>query len=67
MDVVQMEQPLSMGWCLDCHRNPDPNLRPSSEITNMGYDPKTAGYDPHKDPERTRAVEPPLHCSGCHR
>jgi len=22
MDVVTQEQPLSMGWCLECHRNP---------------------------------------------
>src|SRR5262249_39620084 len=26
---------LTMGWCLDCHRNPAPHLRPPEEITNM--------------------------------
>ena len=28
MEVVHQEKPLSMGWCLDCHRNPAPHLRP---------------------------------------
>ena len=67
MPVVEMAQPLSMGWCLDCHKNPKPNLRPRSEVTNMTYDPAAAGYDPDKDPERKRPVNPPQHCSGCHR
>lgn len=67
MAVVSMAQPLSMSWCLECHRNPKPNLRPQKEITNMAYDPKKAGYDPDKDPLRKRKVNPPLHCSGCHR
>ena len=39
MEVVHQEQPLSMSWCLDCHRNPAPNLRPLSEITNMTWRP----------------------------
>jgi len=67
MEVVYQHEPLSMGWCLDCHRNPEPHLRPLDEVTNMEYDPETAGYDPKSDPERTRALNPPLHCSGCHR
>jgi hypothetical protein len=67
MDVVRQEQPLSMSWCLDCHRDPTPNLRPHGEITNMGYDPSEAGYDPSTDPHRTRTLMPPEHCSGCHR
>ncbi len=37
MDVVRQEKPLSMGWCLDCHRDPSPNLRPKDQITNMAW------------------------------
>jgi hypothetical protein len=32
MDVVTQMQPLSMSWCLDCHRNAGPNRRPVSEV-----------------------------------
>lgn len=66
MLVVKQSQPLSMSWCLDCHRDPYPNLRPPSQVTNMTWDPAVANYDPHKDPTRTREVNPPTHCSGCH-
>jgi len=39
MDVVQQVAPLSMSWCLDCHREPEKNLRPKSQITNMAWSP----------------------------
>ena len=32
-------EPLSMGWCLECHRDPEPHRRPLSEITNMTWKP----------------------------
>ena len=67
MVVVEADQPLSMGWCLDCHRDPTPNLRPLDEVTNMDWTPAEQAYDPARDPERERQVNPPLHCSGCHR
>ena len=70
MRVVSQAQSLSMLWCLDCHRNPAPNLRPRDQITNMAWDAKTANYDPAKDTTRTRPLSelnPPKHCSGCHR
>jgi hypothetical protein len=40
MDVVRQEKPLSMGWCLECHREPEKNLRPKDQITNMDYKPE---------------------------
>ena len=40
MEVVRHDQPLSMGWCLDCHRNPENSLRPLDQITNLDYAPK---------------------------
>lgn len=61
MDVVRQAEPLSMSWCLDCHRNPEPNLRPKSEITNMTWEP-TPG-----DEAKLAEVDPPQNCSGCHR
>jgi hypothetical protein len=37
MEVVRQEQPLSMSWCLECHSNPAPNLRPVENMTAMGW------------------------------
>jgi len=45
MDVVSQQQPLSMGWCLDCHRVPETHLRPKDQVTNMGWQ-RPQGADP---------------------
>ena len=29
-----------MGWCLDCHRNPENKLRPLDQVTNLTYKPE---------------------------
>jgi hypothetical protein len=39
MEVVHHAEPQSMGWCLECHRNPEQNLRPLEQVTNLKYDP----------------------------
>jgi hypothetical protein len=67
MQEVTLVKPLSMGWCLECHRNPGPNLRPVEEVTNMkwtkpGNHPQwVATWMEEKD------IKPPTNCSGCHR
>lgn len=68
MVVVGQQEPLSMGWCLDCHRAPENHLRPISEVTTMGYVP--AGGDQIAVGQKLKAdnqINPPVHCSGCHR
>jgi hypothetical protein len=37
MPLMYAENTLQMEWCLDCHRNPAKNLRPTSEIYNMAW------------------------------
>jgi hypothetical protein len=67
MTVVELQKPLSMAWCLDCHRDPKPNLRPLDQVTNMAWNHEATPYDADRDPNRRRKVNPPTHCSGCHR
>jgi len=43
MPLMYMENTLQMEWCLDCHRNPAKNLRPTSEIYNMAWEGATSG------------------------
>ncbi|MGD7652679.1 MAG: cytochrome c3 family protein [Verrucomicrobiales bacterium] len=38
MEVVYQAENLSMGWCLECHRSPEDNLRPLEEVFNFAYD-----------------------------
>ncbi len=69
MPVVVHEKPLSMGWCLDCHRQPEACLRPPSEATNFAWQPPAGRSNSDygrllKDQSR---IHPPEQCSGCHR
>ena len=38
MPLMYAENTLQMEWCLNCHRNPAKNLRPTSEIYNMAWE-----------------------------
>jgi hypothetical protein len=38
MPLMYEENTLQMEWCLNCHRNPGKNLRPTSEIYNMAWE-----------------------------
>ena len=67
MEVVTQMKPLSMGWCLECHRNPGPNRRPVSEITNMKWTPPKDRAALAARLQEERPVNPPVLCSGCHR
>ncbi len=37
MPLMYQENTLQMEWCLNCHRDPAKNLRPTSEIYNMAW------------------------------
>ena len=67
MEVVRQVEPLSMSWCLDCHRNPEPHRRPISEITNMAWKPARDPQARARQLAGLRPVAPPTDCSGCHR
>lgn len=64
MEIVRQVEPLSMSWCLECHMAPENHVRPVSEITNMDYqhDPGVA-----KALIEQNNINPPTHCSACHR
>ncbi len=38
MPLMYMQNTLQMEWCLDCHRNPAKNIRPTSQIYNMAWE-----------------------------
>lgn len=64
MEIVRQAEPLSMGWCLECHRAPEKYLRPADQITNMSYVPDPAVGARIKEEKK---LNPPTHCSACHR
>jgi hypothetical protein len=67
MVVVKQVEPLSMAWCLECHRNPAPNLRPAGEVTNLGWTPPGDPVEIGRKILEQKGIRPPVNCSGCHR
>ena len=67
MGKVMQVEPLSMAWCLDCHRQPDPHFRPVSEVTNMKWVPPADHGEFVKNWKQEKNINPPVECSGCHR
>jgi hypothetical protein len=67
MDVVYQAQPLSMGWCLDCHRNPEPRLRPPELVTKMDWQPTEDRATLGKRLREANNINPSQDCSTCHR
>jgi hypothetical protein len=39
MPITWQAEPLTMQWCLGCHRDPGPNLRPEDQIFSMDWQP----------------------------
>lgn len=39
MPLTWKAEPMTMEWCLGCHRQPEKYLRPTSEIFNMNWTP----------------------------
>ena len=71
MPLLARAEPFQMGWCLGCHRDPAPRLRPPGEVTRMDWSAWTearaapfgarAAALHHIDPDRLDD------CSVCHR
>jgi len=67
MERVRQEQPLSMGWCLDCHRDAAPNVRPPELVTSMEWTPDRPAAEVGAELMRARYLKPSTDCSTCHR
>lgn len=76
MDVVVQHEALSMGWCLECHRNPEMNVRDPKLVTDLGWTFKGnlgAGSQFQTEEEyhnfwlTHNRIMPSQDCSTCHR
>lgn len=65
MEVVFQKEPLSMSWCLDCHRNPEQYVRPVEEVTTMGFQPENQ-VEMGRDLVAKHNIQPPTYCQSCH-
>ena len=69
MEGIWKNEPLTMGWCLECHRDPGNYVRPREEVFNMAYE------RPENQSELGEVLVEAYHinteklpqCSTCHR
>lgn len=70
MPVVYKTNALYMGWCLDCHRNPEKYVRPQEEIYNTEWQPPEDQLEQGRklvEAYRIRGAYQLTNCSICHR
>jgi formate-dependent nitrite reductase cytochrome c552 subunit len=75
MDEVYHATPLSMSFCLNCHRDPAAHLRPLDKITDLDWHPPGLDARARADNQRQMGekfvhdwkVQSLQSCSTCHR
>jgi len=83
MPIMYQQESLQMEWCLSCHRAPEKNLRPRTEVFNMRYQQPTTAKPVVVDGQsytdqqglgtalvqkyNVRSVKDITTCSTCHR
>ncbi|WIM12828.1 cytochrome c3 family protein [Enhydrobacter sp.] len=73
MPLLARAEPFQMRWCLACHRDPAPRLRPRDQVTRMDWSAWDRHPERHKDFGRRMMahyhIEPTklVDCSTCHR
>jgi hypothetical protein len=67
MVEVKQVKPLTMAWCLECHRDPAPNIRPKELVTRLDWKPAADPRIIGAELVQKLKINPPTNCSGCHR
>ncbi len=67
MEEVVQVAPLHMGWCLDCHRNPTPHLRPPEKVTALDWISEESPLVLGARIKDQLHIESKTNCSTCHR
>jgi hypothetical protein len=67
MEQVYQTETLSMSWCLDCHRNPEPHLRPPELVTDLDWVPEEDTVEAGRRVRIELNIDPSTSCSRCHR
>jgi hypothetical protein len=66
MAEVHQVAPLTMGWCIECHRAPEAHLRPLDRITDMTWMPADAREETGRRIASELNVKPNTDCTTCH-
>jgi hypothetical protein len=67
MPLVRQVNTLYMGWCLDCHRNPEQYVRPRDKVFDVTWTPPSDQLEQGRELVKQYNIQKLTHCSACHR
>jgi hypothetical protein len=69
MEVVYHAKSHSMGFCLECHRNPEQFVRPLDKVYDLNWKAESREQQIEQGEKFVHdwKINPPQSCSGCHR
>ena len=69
MPLTLQAQPMTMGWCLDRHRNPAPHLRKADEVFADSWSPPKDQNEEGRKLMAQYQIDTAhlMECSVCHR
>ena len=67
MPLTAKAESMQMSWCIDCHQNPQNNLRPADQIFNMAWQPPANQDQLGRQLMAAYHVQSKIACSTCHR
>ncbi|ADJ28059.1 cytochrome c3 family protein [Nitrosococcus watsonii] len=67
MPLTWRAKPLTMQWCLDCHRAPERFVRPRAHVFDMDWQPKEDQLALGKRLVEKYNIQSKTDCSTCHR
>jgi hypothetical protein len=65
MPLAWRTETLHMQWCVDCHRDPAPHIRPREEVFAMGGG--AAALASQGELMKVHQISSETNCSVCHR
>jgi len=67
MPLTWQAEPLTMAWCLNCHRNPEMQVRPRDRVFDMEYAPPRNQAELGRHLVKEYGIQRLTSCSTCHR
>lgn len=70
MEKVYQAKELSMAWCIECHNNPAPNIRPVEFVTKLDWEPAEGEGTREEIGQKLideKGIHPKANCAVCHR
>ena len=67
MPLTWRAHPLTMEWCLECHRAPERFVRPQAQVFRMDWEPPRDRIALGQQLVREYHLQPGTSCSTCHR